>query len=141
MSQVREQARRALCRLALPVPQRERTLRVVVPKGVVPAFGIRCLCVVPAKYAWRTAHENGCSRIVVEDGTGHKHEFQTIDLLNHMVRTQLGVIPAPKRVNGRVPRMLATAGHEALGNHLDTTRPTFTVAAAVSGDTSAAKEE
>lgn len=141
MSQVREQARAALQGLGLPVPQRERTLRLIVPKGVVPPFGIRCLCSVVAVKYWRTAHENGCTAVVVEDGTGHKHEFDTTELLQHIVRKKLGHIPAPKRINGRVPRGLATLGHAALGDRLEEARPVFAVPVTVSGPSPAAKEE
>lgn len=136
MASVREQARGVLRRLALPIPERERTLRVIVPKGTVPADGHRCLCAVPAMYAWRAAHENGCTQIVVEDGTGHRHAFDTIDLVRAQVRRG-GFLPAV----GRVPRLLATNGHRALGNTFDVSRPMFTVAASVSGSTPAEPKE
>lgn len=139
MSQIREAARAALQHLALPVPERERTLRVVVPKGTVPPNGIRCLCAIPAMYAWRTAHENGCTKIIVEDGTGHRHQFDTSELLRHAVKKRLGALPIPKTVGGRVPRFLATAGHMALGNRLEPSRQFVTVPIAVSGSTPAAQ--
>lgn len=121
MSLVREQARGFLRRLVLPIPGRDRCLNVIVPVGSVPAYGIRCLCVVVATYAWRAAHENGCSKIRVYAGS-HKHEFDTIDLLKHIIRRNLGFFPGVKTIGGRVPALLATRGLEALGNHFDTTR-------------------
>ena len=121
MSLLREQARSMLRRLVLPVPRRDRTLNVVVPAGAVPAYGIRCLCVVVATYAWRAAHEHRCTKIRVHAGA-HTHEFDTSDLLRHLVRRQLGFLPGVMRVGGRVPSLLATRGLEALGNHFDTTR-------------------
>jgi len=134
---LRDFAKRLLGRLVLPQPAGDRTLNLVDLEGKVPAYGHRCLCAMVAWKYWRTAHENGCNRIVVHN-VAHKHEFDTIDLY----RKVLGVafVPAVQRVAGRVPRFLATRGHEALGDTLDTTRPTFNIPLAVCGPTTASKE-
>lgn len=127
MAEIREWARSALRRLVLPVPQRERTLNVVPTTGPLPAYGHRCLCITVAIHGWRTAHENGCTKIRVHNGS-HKHEFETIDVLKHIIRDRLGYFPtAVQKVNGQVPRFLATRGMQALGAEFDITRPVFTV--------------
>src|SRR5688572_28009717 len=135
MSLLRERARATLRRLKLPIPERERTLRVLVPKGTVPAWGVRCLCAIPAVQAWRTAHENGCTKIMVEDGTGHRHEFETTELLAHMVK-QAWFLPAPKSINGMTPALMATRGFQALGNTFEIARPVHAVPVAISDSTS-----
>ena len=141
MSLIREQARGILRRLALPVPKRDRTLNVVLTnKGAIPALGDRCLCTIAANYAWRAAHENHCTKIVVHNGPNHRHQFDTIDFFKAWVVKRLGWFPAVFSINGKTPRWLATVGHRALGNELDVTRPTFTVPIAVSGSAPAAKE-
>lgn len=131
MLTMREQATRILNRMVLPVPQRDRTLKVVVPPRAIPAWGIRCLCSHVAGMSWRAAHENRCTKIQVIDGS-HVHEFDTIDLFKAVVKKRLGFMPGVKRINGRVPQFMATRGFQALGNHLDTSRPVFRVPADVS---------
>lgn len=138
MLTTRERATRILKRMALPTPRQDRTLKVVVPPRVIPSHGIRCLCSHVASYAWRAAHENGCTRIQVHDGP-HVHEFDTIDLFRALVKKRLGFVPGVKRINGQVPRFLATRGHLALGNTFDTSRTLYRVpvdvsATPVSGD-------
>lgn len=141
MSQIREQARGILKGLVLPVPTRDRTLNVVFThKDAVPPFGHRCLCTIAANYAWRAAHENHCTRIVVHNGPSHKHAFDTIDFFKTWVVGRLGWFPSVFSIAGKTPRWLATTGHRALGNTFDVTRPTFTVPVAVSGGMPAAKE-
>jgi hypothetical protein len=113
--------------LALPIPERERTLRVIVPKGTVPAWGHKCLCAIPAVQAWRTALENSCTKVRVEDGTGHVHDFDAMDLLKHVVTKHLGFFPTVMKVNGKTPAGLATAGQRALGNTLEEAKSVFAV--------------
>ena len=138
---IKEQARSFLRRLALPIPQRERTLNVVftIP-GAVPSIGRRCLCTIAANHAWRAAHENHCTKIVVHNGAGHKHSFDTVEFLKSWTIRRLGHLPGVFQVAGRTPRWLATTGHQALGNEFDTTRPTFQVPVDVSSLTAGVKE-
>ena len=131
MVTMREQARRILRRMVLPAPARDRTLTVLVPPRVMPAWGIRCLCSYVATHVWRAAHEQHCTKIRVVDGA-HRHEFDTIDLFRAVVKHRLGFVPGVKRIGGRVPPLMATRGFQALGNHFDTARPVFAVPIAVS---------
>ena len=133
MALIREQARGVLRWLRLPQPTRDRTLNVVIEhRGALPAVGHRCTCSLAANHAWRLAHEHGCTRIVVHNA-GHKPQFDTIDFLKQFTIRRLGYLPRPFTVGGRTPRWLATRGHQALGNVLDTTRPTFQIPITVSG--------
>jgi len=135
---LRDYSRRLLGRLALPVPTGTRTLNVLVTNAQVPNAGHRCLCSIAAWYAWRAAHEQGCSIIRVHNGPAHKHEFDTVDLYRKVCGPAW--VPRPFSIRGRTPRLLATRGHQALGNVFDTTRPTFTVPCAVSSRAAGGKE-
>mgnify|MGYP001615991657 FL=1 len=135
MASIREFSRRLLGRLALPQPTGTRTLNVLVTDAQVPAFGHRCLCSIAAWYAWRAAHEQGCSTIRVHNGPTHKHSFDTVDLYRKVLGPAW--VPSVFRVRGRTPRFLATRGHQALGNVFDTTRPTFRVAETITAVSSA----
>ena len=139
MPTLREFSRRLLGRLALPQPTGHRTLNVLVTDGQVPAYGHRCLCAVAAWYAWRAAHEQGCSTIRVHNGPTHKHAFDTVDLYRKVCGPAW--VPRPFTVRGRTPRLLATMGHRALGNVFDTTRPTFHVPVSVSSAGPAGRKE
>lgn len=131
---LRDFARRALRRLALPVPQRDRTLNVYVEDAhALPAWGIRCTCPIAVNHVWRAAHENGCTKIVIHNGPQHHHEFDTVDFLKRFTIARLGFLPRPFSIAGKTPRLLATTGHRALGNTFDVTKPTFHVPTAVSG--------
>ena len=125
MASIREFSRRLLGRLALPQPTGTRTLNVLVTDAQVPHFGHRCLCSIAAWYAWRAAHEQGCSTIRVHNGPGHKHEFDTVDLYRKILGPAW--VPSVFSIRGKTPRLLATRGHQALGNVFDVTRPTFRV--------------
>lgn len=145
MSLIREQARGILRRLVLPVPTRDRTLNVVFTPGAgVPALGHRCLCTIAVNHVWRAAHEHGCTKIVVHGGPGHKHEFDTIDFFKRWVIGRLGWMPSvfsiASRKGPKTPALLATRGHQALGNEFDTTRPTFNIPIAVSSLTAGGQE-
>lgn len=132
----REFARAALRHLVLPVPTRSgKTLNVLLTAGPLPSAGVRCLCSLAATHVWRAAHEHECDKIVIHNGPHHKHEFDTIDLLKHLVTRRLGYWPSVMRVAGRVPSQLATRGFQALGNTFDRHRPVFRIGPMpVSGD-------
>lgn len=136
MGWTRAYARRALSALALPTPTRDRVLHVYTQtRGAIPDWRTQCLCHRVAAYVWRAAHENACTRIVVHRDAVHRHEFDTVDLLRRDIVPRLGYFPHPLRLRGRTPALLATRGHQALGNTLDERAPVFVnVPAAVSGN-------
>lgn len=139
---IRDFARRALKALALPVPQRERVLNVVIEDAkALPAWGVRCTCPIAVNHVWRAAHEQGCSKIVIHNGPNHHHSFDTIDFLRRFTLARLGFFPRVFTVGGKTPRLLATTGHKALGNVFDTTRPTFNIPMTVSGSVPAGGKE
>lgn len=136
---IREFSRRLLGRLALPQPTGDRVLNVIVTDAQVPHFGIKCLCTIAAWRAWRAAHENGCSKIVVHNGPVHKHAFDTVDLYRKVLGPSW--VPSVFRINGQTPRLLATRGFQALGDVFETTRPTFNIPfTAVSSPVTGGKE-
>ena len=137
----REFARQVMTRMRLPVPTGSRTLHVHTPPGVrIPEFQTKCLCHRLAQYAWRAAHEQRCSTIVVHNGAVHTHEFDTVDLFTRSVLRRNGVWPRVQTVRGVTPPQLATLGHRALGNTLEPYRPIFPVSVAVSGGVAGDKE-
>ena len=97
-------------------------------------------CYYIALYGLRAAMENSCTTIEVKRGTGHRHLFSVIELLNAAKRwwdpnTRVmqsykftrNYLNKPKFESGKVPRLLGTRMHQSRGSTLDRTRPLFRV--------------
>src|SRR3989304_3481670 len=135
-------ARAALRTMALPVPDRDRTLHVQLPPGVqTPDVRTHCTCHVVAQYVWRAAPEQRCTRVRIHNGPAHAHECDPGELFKRATLQRLGFWPRVQTIRGRTPPQLATVGHRALGNTLEERRPIFHVPAAVSGSQAGGGEE
>ena len=90
----------------------------------------RGACFFVASYAVKAATERGCGKIVVHRGHGHKHEFDTAEVVKACKRRARGVLKKPVVNHKNIGQMI----HIANKSVFDVTRPTWSVPITLSGN-------